>query len=359
MPKKYKPEDWVNSFRKYGIINENQKKQLINIKIRFDNNKYKFKKYFLNARIIGFIENNVEDNLEYRLIKLHESGIGITLNKQILSYGEEEGNKKWNEYCKKQAYTNSFEYKNKKYGMNREEFNKYNKNRSVTLSNMIKRYGEEEGNKKWNEYCKKQAYAGCNLNYFIEKYGEEEGNKKWEIINESKKHNLENMIKRYGEKEGKKQYKKYIMNNLTGYSKISQELFWNLYNQINNDDNTKIYFQELNNEFGKYDKDLKSYKKYDFVYIKGNIKFCIEYNGDHYHGNPNLYKPNDFLKGRGQKKIKAIDKWKEDDKKIKLLKKSGFDVIIIWDSDFTQNKEKTIEKIKGFINEKYGSCIFR
>ena len=65
----------------------------------------------------------------------------VTLEKLIITYGINEGKIRWEIYKQKQAYTNSFEYKNKKYGMTEEQFKNYNKNRSSTLELMCKRYG--------------------------------------------------------------------------------------------------------------------------------------------------------------------------------------------------------------------------
>lgn len=96
----------------------------------------------------------------------------------IKSYGEEEGTRRWNQYCQKQAKTNTLEYKKEKYGWTEEQFKEYNKSRAVTLENLIERYGKEEGTRKWNEYRERQRYT-CSLTYFIEKYGEEEGTKKF------------------------------------------------------------------------------------------------------------------------------------------------------------------------------------
>ena len=95
-------------------------------------------------------------------------------------FGEEEGLKKWNHYCELQSKSNKFEYKKEKYGWTEEDFNNFNKTRAITLENQIAKYGEEEGTKRFNDYCEKQVYAGNKLEYFIEKLGEIEGRKKYE-----------------------------------------------------------------------------------------------------------------------------------------------------------------------------------
>jgi len=73
----------------------------------------------------------------------------------IKKYGITEGAERWNSYCKKQADSNKFEYKQEKHGMTYEEYDEYNKSRAVTLDNMIKRYGVQDGLFHWNQYVER------------------------------------------------------------------------------------------------------------------------------------------------------------------------------------------------------------
>jgi len=102
----------------------------------------------------------------------------VTELKMIMFYGKEVGFQKWNEYCDKQAYVNSFEYKQKNHGMTRKEFNEYNQSRAITKENLIKKYGEEKGLEIWVSYCERQAFT-TSKEYFKWKYGEIEGLKKY------------------------------------------------------------------------------------------------------------------------------------------------------------------------------------
>lgn len=85
----------------------------------------------------------------------------ITLQNMIVKYGDQVGLEKWNLYCNKQSDTNSFEYKQKKFGWTQEQFNEYNKSRA--------RNGNQNGN------FQKGFYK-----VWIEKYGLDEANKKLE-----------------------------------------------------------------------------------------------------------------------------------------------------------------------------------
>ena len=74
----------------------------------------------------------------------------------VLKWGEEEGKRRWEEYRKMCSDTNTFEYKKEKYGWTKEQFDEYNRSRAITLDNMVKKYGKEEGAKKFNDYVDKQ-----------------------------------------------------------------------------------------------------------------------------------------------------------------------------------------------------------
>ena len=129
------------------------------------------------------------------------------------------------------------------------------------------------------------------------------------------------------------------------YSKISQEVFWKIYNQLSKKLQGKTYFAELNHEFGKANKP-KSYM-YDFVI--SSLKLCIEYNGDMWHANPNIYKeddcPNPFRKDLTSKEI-----WNYDKKKFDVLENIGFKMLIVWESEYKENPDKIIKNCLHFIN---------
>jgi len=127
----------------------------------------------------------------------------------IKKYGEEEGLRRWEERKKLSATTEEI---------------------------LIKKYGEIEGLKRWESYKKKLEKRGTK-NWFIEKYGEVEGVTKWkeknsrlsvskeslikngfsesEIETIRDKHreksirSLDNFIKQYGESDGLKYYNVY------------------------------------------------------------------------------------------------------------------------------------------------------
>jgi len=323
-------------------VNNNQKNEIDKV-FNYFGFQSKIIKY-----IIKFLNNNIEKFYVSRIKKILKSKKGITLKKAILLYGKSNGLNMWNEYCKKQSTKNTFEFKNKKYGWSKEDFKKFNLSRSSTLNNFITRHGEIEGNKRWLEYCKRESYAGSCKEYFIEKYGEIEGNKRWLELNIKKKLCLNTFIRKYGEIEGNKRWLDYINKTKKYYSKSSQKLFWNLYNNLNiNKDH--IYFAELNYEFGKYDNINKKYYKYDFVIT--DLKICIEYNGDHWHANPKIYNIDDTVNCIRGGPQKVIDIWCKDKLKKDIMINNNYNFIYVWDSDYIENPNIIENKLIGIINE--------
>lgn len=162
---------------------------------------------------------------------------------------------------------------------------------------------------------------------------------------------LEWFIDKYGKKLGQQKYRErsnkiskqmkgnnFCNNNFKQCSKMSQELFWEIYKQINFNE---IYFMELNHEYG-----CGTGQNFDFVVVDN--KKIIEFNGDKWHANPVIYGENDIpMPGFIDKKAKQI--WNEDILKNNKAIKNGFEILIIWESEYIKNKEKTIWKIINFL----------
>lgn len=249
-----------------------------------------------------------------------------SLESFIKKYGEEEGQKRWDIYLEKQRITNTYEYKHEKYGMTEEEFDNYNKSRSCTLDNFIKRYGEKEGLEKWNKYREKEAYSNTR-EYFITTYGEEEGLKKWNNFNNA----------RYINKS---------------YSIISQELFKSLITDDIFKDHD-IYFAEYNYEYEVYTKNNHLY--YLDFYDK-TLNICIEFNGIKFHPKPGVYKETDIFDGLYEQNGRIVgDIWESEKQRENDIKDTiGVKIITVWEDDYKHNKRKVrnsiLSEIKKYIN---------
>lgn len=232
----------------------------------------------------------------------------------------------------------------------------------VSLRGCIARFGKEEGTKIWNDRELKRSEAGkkgsAGLEYWVNKgYSLEEAKVKRSERQQTFSKQI--CVEKYGEEEGLKRFtrrqnkwSKTLTENgnmKMGYSKVSQELFYNLIENYNVDDRSRVYFATHNGEF-KLNKNGGGIWLYDFADLNNNK--IIEYNGDDYHGNPKKYLaedyPHPFRKGLTAKEI-----WDKDSEKINIAKENGFEVLTIWDSEYRWgNKIEILNKCLEFLSKK-------
>ena len=140
-----------------------------------------------------------------------------------------------------------------------------------------------------------------------------------------------------------KKKQKSIVKKITGcgYSPISQRLFWEIYNLVGNN---KTKFGEIGGEFHILNEN-KMWFAYDYVDMFR--KKCIEFNGNFWHCHPNDFQPEQIHR---IKKKRAIDIWKDDEDKKNLIENLGYQLLIIWESEYKKNPQQTLEKCIQFIN---------
>jgi hypothetical protein len=198
-----------------------------------------------------------------------------------------------------------------------------------------------------------------NIEYWVNKgHGYIEAKQK--VIERQTTFSREICIEKYGEIEGLKvfterqnKWSKSLNNGgkmKNGYSKISQHLFHILLNSYEVDDRVKIMFATHNGEF-KLNKceNEGGIWMYDFTDVKN--KKIIEYHGDMFHGNPKKYLAEDYPHPF-RKTITAQEMWDKDKKKMDIAYQNGFEVLVIWDSEYRWgNKQKIIDKCLAFINK--------
>lgn len=239
----------------------------------------------------------------------------LTKEKMITKYGEEDGIKRWKSYCNKQSITNTFEYKHKKYGMTEDEFKEFNKSRACTLKLFIQRHGEEEGKKKWDEYCERQRYT-TSLDYFIKEYGLDDGYKKYHDFN-------------------------YSRSNFKQTSNIANQFCEELYNN-KIFANHEIYFANKNFEYDVCGYRLDFYDK--------TLNIAIEFYGDLWHANPQKYKETDEIHVLDINSL-VKDIWDKDKKRIEFIQSQlKCSIIIVWESAYKLYLHKTIQDVINIIN---------
>lgn len=251
---------------------------------------------------------------EIGLQKYEEANLGkaITLENMIKLYGKDEGSIRWKSYCDKQSLTNTFEYKQEKYGWTREQFDEYNASRAVTRDNLIRRHGEDEGNKKFDSYCERQSYAGITREYFVEEYGEELGIQKY----------VDMLIKKCRSDNQSSDTANSFFSSLIDIIKYSDSIY----------------------EYTLYDYDID--KAYAYDYVNHNLKLCIEFNGVYWHMKPTMYSA-DIINKTSKKSAKEI--WEYDTlKKNTFMKKyPDYRYITVWEDEAYNNhtsSNKTINE---------------
>lgn len=281
-----------------------------------------------------------------------------SLESCILRYGEKEGIIKYNDWCKnvKKAINNIPLEKKKEINNKISKKNNGKKGKwHNSIDEFINKYGQEEGLKRYNNFrnnLKNNSLKGTSISkkmkyinskqYYIDKYGEEEGLNKYNIWKKSQDHGSINFfINKYGQEKGTI---KYIETNKTKfiksyYSKISQECFNEISEFIEN--SNLILFGDKELQLYTTDNNIIKRFCYDFCYQNK----IIEFNGDKWHCNPKFFKENDF----NIKKIKAKDVWDYDKKKKELAESRGYEVLIIWEDDWKNNKIKTLNKVLNYL----------
>lgn len=248
----------------------------------------------------------------------------MTKEHMIEKYGEEEGNKIWENYCKRQAETNTFEYKKKKYGMTKREFKEYNNSRAVTKKNLVKKYGEEEGNRKWNEYVEKQKITK-SWDYMVEHFGEEKARE----INRKKLMIEDNFIRKYGKTVGIVKYQEWLKNKNCGFSKVSQKFLKELDKYLGEKYNT--HYATKNNETTLYCNSTHSH--YSLDYYIPELKICVEFNGSCYHGDPRVFNDNDICNPFSNLTAKQLRE-KDQERHKALEKEYGIRTFVVWELDY-------------------------
>lgn len=96
--------------------------------------------------------------------------------------------------------------------------------------------------------------------------------------------------------------------------------------------------------------DYEGKKLYIPDFINRKLKLFIEFNGDYWHCNPDIFDDNYY---NSHKKMTAKEIWKKDLYRNKRIEKlTGCRGLIVWENDWNRKKEEIKNVIKNFINDK-------
>ena len=164
----------------------------------------------------------------------------------------------------------------------------------------------------------------------IEKYGEEDGIQIW--LDRQEK--WQKTISKNGNLKG-------------GYSQISQDLFNSILESYNKSQIKNVYFFTKNKE--------KMLRNGGFIYLYDftdeEKKKIIEYNGDIFHANPTKFEPFEYPHPFRKTEDYRADKiWERDNNKKSLAERNGYEVLIIWDSEYRKDQKGTLDRCIKFLN---------
>jgi hypothetical protein len=284
-----------------------------------------------NYQCIEYYRKKYPDKTEEELIELRKIAIHNAQQKQKKNkLGQNNPNSKTN--CtfekRKQNSPYSIEYYRKRYPDKTEEELIELRKKFIDSRKYVK-----ENNSTTLEYYTSRGYSIDDARVML--------------ANRQRTFSLEKCIEKYGETEGynvfnKRQQKwvKSLQNNFAKYgesrssrSQLEIQFIGEICNKLNIDVPNKQKY--INDKDGCY--------AYDFTY---NHKI-IEFNGDYWHCNPQIYNK-DFI--HKTMKITAYEIWQKDEHKISIAKKHGYDVLVVWESEYLINKDYVIEKCINFLN---------
>ena len=240
------------------------------------------------------------------------------------------------------------------------------------FSKSFKKYDgmtDEEKEKQIREYRQtdRDDRNTTQVKYWLNKgYSEDEAKQK--VSERQRTFTLEKCIEKYGEEEGTR---KYIDRQKNWSAKVEEQYQQGLFSKIPHSQNSNIY--------SKFEKDIVDsiiesldididdiycYKTSQFRLENTNescnnkifsydFKFrnkIIEFNGDFWHMNPDIY-DSDFV--NPYTNLSAEEKWNFDEIKLECAIQNGYDVLTIWEQEYKENKEVTIQKCIEFLTNNY------
>ena len=216
---------------------------------------------------------------------------------------------------------------------------------SVSKNAMIRRYGIDEGTRRYTEWKECSWKSPRTTAYWVWKgYSEEEA---IEMLRRHQTRNLHTFIQKYGEDDGIKRYRNWNEQKIKKIriSASSIKLFKKLYKHLR-----KQGFKREDIKWGirgSSEKKLRSLTNpcsyyYDFTIEP--LKIIFEYNGSHVHPNPSM-SPEDWNKWTHVYDQRSADEvFKHDNRKRKTAEDHGYKVCYIW-SNLSPNLKQLLQQL--------------
>ena len=228
---------------------------------------------------------------------------------------------------------------------------------------------DEEKEKQIREYlqCGRDDRNTNQVKYWVNKgYSEDEAKQK--VSERQRTFTLEKCIAKYGEEDG---IKRYTERQTKWSAKVEEQYQQGLFSKIPHSQNSNIYskFEKdiVDNIIESLDIDINDiycYKTSQFR-LENTNEDCknkifsydltignkiIEFNGDFWHMNPDMY-DSDYV--HPYSNLSAEEKWEIDEIKLNCAFQNGYEVLTIWEQEYNENKEATIQKCVEFLTNDY------
>lgn len=162
----------------------------------------------INPYCVEDVMSRYDISREEAIVKIEKlkKSTTITLENLIAKYGEDDGKKRFDIFRSKSSHTK--EKYIEKYGDQWEEhWSLYLQSKSCSLDKFIERYGIEEGKRLFDEYQAKKSFTNSLAGY-IDKYGEKEGTDRYEQVTRKRQSaSLSHFVEKYGQVDGEIKYK--------------------------------------------------------------------------------------------------------------------------------------------------------
>lgn len=291
-------------------------------------------------------ERDGKQKWEIYLSKLKKRG---TLDWFVDKFGKEDGITKYKEKNSKLSVSTKALKKN---GYSDDEIediqNRHRENSLNDYDDYVKKYGKEEGKNRYDLMCeRKRLHSKRSLDYWLDYHsGDIELAK--QSLKEYQTHDKSYFIRKYGEITGIELYEDYVQRKTKNWKNKT-------YNKSKGQIEVEEYVTTLSKEkvyghkenygiFLDKEEQRQLNQKVIFPDILIKDKIVIEYFGDFWHANENMFDDESKKHPYIDLTIKEI---REKDRiKKQLLENRGFEYFTIWESDWNNNKESTKKELQ-------------
>jgi hypothetical protein len=335
-----------------------------------------------------YVNRYIKNDYDLRILKQNWQQIRLldntssSLASSVTRYGEIVGTRLFHEKNTKTTMTSADWIA--KYGQ--EDAARRLSARGQSKTNYVNRHGDKLGSQMWKEYNETRAmtfaegraenrYASRDLEWFTDKYGTEKGYDVWDnkrklrsekisrnylesihgkeqadiILKKRHARDLNFYIRKYGEAHGLQRYK-LAMYRMQKNRKSKTYSKWALACcvVIKEDIVDLFYFGDNELILGLTTQQTLLYGAkvvMPDLFYRGKI---IEFNGDVFHGNPSLFEDN-ATPHPFNKNITALELQEKDEQRYRYYATKDYDVMVIWEHDYNNNKEKVIQQCLAFL----------